>query len=99
MLGLGLYESEICDCGFHSSLAHDPTRWFTVERQTCPLCADLDAQARVQSEKDHKVAEKLKDQPGARRPADGRRAFVRPMTPAEVDEMRATATRDRQPRQ
>lgn len=86
MLALALYEAGLCECGFHTSLAHDPEKWFTVEDQRCPLCADLEAQGRVRAEKDRKVEEALKDQPAAPRPSDGRRSFVRELTPIEAEE-------------
>jgi hypothetical protein len=92
LLGLALYEAEICECGIHSSLAHDPERWFTLEDQRCPLCADLAIQARIQGEKDRKVAERFKDQPDAKRGSDGRRSFVREMTPDEVEQMKGGAS-------
>lgn len=75
MLALDLFESELCECGFHKSLAHDPNQWFDLESVTCPLCADIAARMRATAEADRKEDEAFKDQPSKKRRADGRRWF------------------------
>lgn len=72
MLALDLYESELCECGFHKSLAHDPDQWFDLDSVTCPLCRDISIRMRETAEGDRKEDEALRDHPGKKRKADGR---------------------------
>lgn len=77
MLALDLYEADICDCGFHKSLAHDPKRMFDLDSVTCPLCADLAARARLQAREDEAEETALREKPKTKRRADGRRWLVK----------------------
>lgn len=77
MLALELYESEVCECGFHKSIAHDPDQWFDLESVTCPLCADIAARMRSIAKSDQAEDDALKEKPGKKRTADGRRWFTK----------------------
>lgn len=82
MLALTQYEAGICDCGLHESVAdRDPEIELVTRR--CPICAGLAQQMRVMHDKDHRAEERLKDQPGAVRPADGRKVRMREKPPIE----------------
>lgn len=84
MLALAYYEAGICDCGQHRSLARDKTQVFQLEVEKCPLCAELEAQGRVRQKADEAVKKRLKDFPERARPEDGRKLYVRHLTPDEV---------------
>lgn len=89
------YQRGICDCGIHESLK-DPSNFFTFEYRTCPICKGLAQEGRKQAEQDGRVAEQLKDAPPATsRPSDGRRMFVRQLSPREVEARRVGPRRER----
>lgn len=82
MLALADYESEICACGFHSTIAKNKDNHFGFEVDQCPVCAGREQYARLQAKEDSDEERKLeKSPPETPRPGDGRRVFMR-MTPA-----------------
>ena len=86
MLALGIYERGVCECGFHESLATDRANNFTFETKTCPVCRGVAKMARLQAHEDEQAEKALGQNPapGIPRLADGRRTFVRLMSPLEV---------------
>lgn len=84
----------MCQCGFHSSLTHDPAHHFTFEVDTCPVCRGSAQYERMLAEADKRFQTRRGegDLPAAAaRPADGRRVFTRLMTPLEVQQQRDAA--------
>lgn len=95
MLGLGLYESGVCECGWHKDLATDAGNYFAIEDRMCLVCRGTAQYRRVQQSQDE-AAEKVlgeKPSPQTLRPADGRHTQVRMMSSAEVDERRSSRSR------
>lgn len=90
MLGLAIYESGICECGHHSSLTHNLENVFTFEDDRCPVCAGVARYARLRAKQDEAADKALGENPAPHmaRAADGRRTFVRQMSPLEVAERR-----------
>lgn len=87
LLGLARYEVEVCSCGYHPSITHDPENGFMPESDVCPVCGGLDLQHRVLHEQDEKATPK--DAPAKKpRPSDGRKTYMRRMTPEEVTSRR-----------
>lgn len=88
LLDLAEYERgvHVDGCGFHSSVSNDPDNFFTVEADHCLLCANLAREQRSLDEADRKEAERLKNNPRARHRADGRRVYLRHLTPDEVEQ-------------
>lgn len=84
MLALAHYEAGICDCGHHRSRAWDPSQPFQLEIEKCPLCADLEVQGRIRAKADKAAAERVKDSPERSRPDDGRKVYVRHLSPEEA---------------
>jgi hypothetical protein len=86
MEALSIYESGVCECGFHESLATDKANVFTFETRSCPVCRGTAKFARIQGHADEQSDKSLGDNPapGLNRSADGRRTFVRQMSPIEV---------------
>lgn len=76
------YESEVCDCGWHSSLIV-PENTFQPSTRHCPVCAGADQYHRILHDADGKAEKAMgKDpDPRSKRPADGRKAFMRLMPP------------------
>lgn len=73
MEGLALYESQICACGLHESIAKtDPD--MEIGLPVCPVCAGLAQQMRVLAAGDELAIKGLGDKPKpeSKRPADGR---------------------------
>ena len=91
MLALGAYESGVCDCGVHESLTEDKSNVFTFEDRHCPVCRGVARYQRVQTDMDEKATKALGENPPPHspRPSDGRRTFVRQMSPTEVEARRA----------
>ena len=77
MLALDLYESELCECGFHKSLAHDPEQWFDPISEKCPVCAGAAVLARRIGAENEREEKALKDKPRAERDSDGRRWLIK----------------------
>lgn len=92
MLALGIYEAQVCECGFHASLANNPANFFTFETKVCPVCAGVAKFGRRQSDADEKEVKARHGEddppPNATLPDDGRRMFVRQMSPDEVARLR-----------
>jgi hypothetical protein len=85
LLALAKYEAEICQCGFHPSIANDETNVFQPGTRTCPVCQGAAVWQRVLADGDEKAAKSNKDAPPTTpQPADGRHMFMRLMTPQEV---------------
>lgn len=87
------YDKDCCPgCGTHSSIEYESTH-LTFEERFCGFCADQERHARVIAERDD--AETPRDKDGhlawpdvrARRPADGRHLFIRPLNRDELQEM------------
>lgn len=73
MQGLAIYESKVCACGLHESIAQtDPD--LELELPVCPVCAGLAQQKRVVAADDAKVLRTLGQEPSPEipRPGDGR---------------------------
>lgn len=87
LLDLAEYEAGVHadGCGYHRSIGADPSNYFTVEDDHCLLCANLAREQRVRQASDDEEQKRLKDNPRARRKADGRRTYLRPLTPEEVE--------------
>jgi hypothetical protein len=86
MLALGYYEAGVCECGFHESLTGDKANHFTFDTKTCPVCRGSAKMARIQADADERSDKSLGEHPapGLSRAGDGRRMFVRRMSPLEV---------------
>lgn len=93
MLKLARYEAGVCACGYHESIATDPTYHYTFETKVCPVCKGAAQFGRIQHDADEQFrkARGEKAPPGSPDPADGRRTMTRVMTPAEVAERRASS--------
>lgn len=91
MQGLAIYESQLCECGVHESIAQtDPD--MEIDLPVCPVCAGLAQQMRVLNANDatasKSVGAELK--PSAPRPADGRRVRLR-FAPADQRQESSTS--------
>ena len=86
LLALSIYERGVCECGFHESLATDRANNFTFETKTCPVCRGVAKMARLQFHADEQSDKAMGENPppGLPRAADGRRTYVRMMSPLEV---------------
>lgn len=92
--GLDQYEREVHACGLHSSILNDPEHnRFLLEENHCDMCAAIARRGRVLAEKDSAWA-KANPEAAAKevRPADGRSLVLRPVTPAELVEVRGQQT-------
>lgn len=91
MLALAHYESGVCECGFHSSLTSDPTNFFTIEEKRCLVCKGAAMHDRIRQAADDEELARMGDSPPPERvrPEDGRRTFLRPMRPEEIEAARA----------
>jgi len=77
--GLSIYESRLCECGLHESVAQsDPD--MEIELPICPVCAGLQKQLRILGDKDDRALKALGENPpsSAALPSDGRRIYLRP---------------------
>ncbi len=86
MQGLALYESQICECGLHESIAKtDPD--MDIELPVCPTCAGFAQQMRVLNARDDEELKALGQTPAPEtpRPTDGRRIMVRMKPPPSDD--------------
>lgn len=97
MEGLVQYESEICSCGLHKSVADEDPDLEMTERR-CPVCAGLAQTMRQIGAQDEKATEALGKSPAPelRRPEDGRFFGLRPKVSPESARLLedAKATRD-----
>lgn len=91
MLGLAVYEAGVGPCGYHHSLTNDMGNFFSIENETCKVCAAAARFARIQSARDERAV-KGEQPPEAIRPSDGRRTFVRQLSPLEVAARREQRT-------
>lgn len=85
MEGLVQYESEVCQCGLHRSVAdEDPDLEMTQRR--CPVCAGLAQSMRQIHADDEKAIEGLGKSPApdAMRPDDGRFFGLQPKVAPEL---------------
>lgn len=90
LLALRAYQAGVCACGIHESLASDTSNYFTFPQKVCPVCKGLAQYQRILQDEDKRAEEQLKDQPPVTpRPSDGRRLYVRQMSPLEVAERRS----------
>lgn len=88
LLGLALFEDQVCRCGFHPSIADDESNVFTPETHTCPVCAGLAQWERVLHDQDEKAAKATPDAPArASRPSDGRVPYMRFLSPHEAEQL------------
>lgn len=91
LLGLAMFEAQVCRCGFHPSLADDKENVFAAESRTCPVCAGYARQERELHERDQAAAKSAPDAPAsARRPSDGVHPYMRLLSPDEAAELRAS---------
>jgi hypothetical protein len=84
LLALAKYEAEICQCGFHPSVANDPENVFQPGARTCPVCAGAAVWQRVLHAGDEKAKGSKDAPPTAPQAADGRLAFMRLLSPQEA---------------
>jgi hypothetical protein len=83
LLGLARYELEVCSCGYHPSIADDPENIFQPASKKCPVCGGLDVWHRILHEQDEQATPK--DAPPKQpRPSDGRKTYMRRLTPDEA---------------
>lgn len=85
MEGLVQYESEICECGLHKSVAdEDPDLEMTLRR--CPVCAGLAQRGREIAAQDEEAVKGLGKSPAPEvpLPQDGRFFGLRPKVSAEL---------------
>ncbi|MFE6645658.1 hypothetical protein ACFVJS_03785 [Nocardioides sp. NPDC057772] len=89
MLGLELYEAQLCGtCGVHPSRA-TTDHIYDVTAEHCLVCAGLAVRHRQYGLADSKEEEALKARPederaSIRRDADGRKLYLREVTPEEA---------------
>lgn len=85
MLALEYYRRGVCECGFHESLTV-PENHFTFDVKVCPVCRGAAKMARLQEHADEQSDKALGDNPapGLHRSGDGRRTFIRQLSPLEV---------------
>ena len=89
LLALRRYQAEVCDCGIHESQTADKSNVFTFDKRTCPVCKGLAQYQRILAAEDRSAEDQVKDAPPATpRPSDGRRLYVRQLSPVEVAERR-----------
>lgn len=86
MLALAYYRRGVCACGFHESLTSDKGNHFTFETKVCPVCRGAAKMARIQDAADNESDRTLGENPPAMisRAGDGRRTFIRQLSPLEV---------------
>lgn len=99
MEALSIYERGVCSCGFHESLTNDKANAFTFEVKTCPVCRGAAKFDRIQQHSDEQSDKTLGDNPppGLSRSADGRRTFIRQMSPLEVAAMQRPSVAEKAP--
>jgi hypothetical protein len=88
MLALAQFEAETCSgCGHHISVTEDPSNVFMPSTRVCPVCAGQDQYARIQADEDEKADKALGDKPAPQKPraADGRKTYMRPLSPDEIE--------------
>jgi hypothetical protein len=79
------YQAGICECGIHESLSSDKSNFFTFEKRTCLACRGKAQYLRILADEDKAVEDRLENAPpAAARPSDGRRLFLRQLSPLEV---------------
>lgn len=88
MLGLAEYEAGVCSCGFHRSQRDPAENFYTWETETCPMCSASAKRDRENEAEDAKVRKAAGDGPITSLPSDGRKTYLRQMTPDEVEERR-----------
>lgn len=95
LLALGEYEAGVGPCGYHHSLTVDPANFFAPHVEECPVCAAGARYMRVLAERDESARADLRSRfrgkppADAPDPADGRRVFMRRLSPGEVAAQRA----------
>lgn len=91
LLGLAMFEDQVCRCGFHPSIADDDDNTFTPEARKCPVCAGEAQWSRMLSDEDEKASKAAPHAPpGAPRPSDGRYPYMRFLSPAEAEKVKQT---------
>jgi hypothetical protein len=85
LLALAMYEREVCNCGWHPSIADDESNTFQPATRICPVCAGLATYGRVLADHDKKWSEANRDAAAmVARPSDGRHMTVRYLTPEQA---------------
>lgn len=85
LLALLRYDSEVCDCGFHPSVATDPANRFQPGTRTCPVCAGAAVWQRILHDQDARATSK-DAAPATPRPSDGRKAHMTLLSPEQAAE-------------
>lgn len=100
MLALAEFRAGVCSCGYHTSLTHDRSNYFTYENAFCPVCAGADRYARSQQDTDEAVVQAMGDKPAGilPRPDDGRTTYARMLHPDEVAARKAATAPTTAPR-
>lgn len=84
LLALALFEAEVCSCGYHPSVTAEEHAVLFAEK-VCPVCKDVAAAERIQHENDESARESMKKSPPDKpRPWDGRKSYVRLLTPEQA---------------
>lgn len=79
LLAWSLYQSQLCDCGLHQSIADEDPDVEMVPR-VCPVCAGIEVQKRIVAAADERETEAHGADgppPGALRDSDGRTHTLR----------------------
>lgn len=89
--GLALFESDVHveGCGFHDSLARNPSNLFETVIEDCPLCAAVARRRRQFEAQDKRAIEAAKDDDSPLAlPSDGRRVYTRRLSQGEAERRR-----------
>ena len=91
LLGLAMFEDQVCRCGFHPSIADDDSNVFTPETRKCPVCAGEAQWDRMLHEQDEAASKAAPDAPARTpRPSDGRYPYMRFLSPDEAEQLKQT---------
>jgi hypothetical protein len=91
LLGLAMFEDQLCRCGFHPSLTDDDDNMWEPGVRKCPVCAGEAQWDRMLHDEDEAAAKAAPDASGrAPRPSDGRHPYMRLLSPDEAAELRQT---------
>lgn len=95
MLQLAEYEAGVCpDCGTHHEMRDPERHFYQMETPICSVCAGIERTQRMLTEQDDENGKRLRDQAVSEpRPSDGRKLNARLLSPFEVAQAKARASR------